>query len=274
MGNGVLIGLDDNPAGALCRHGLPALKAGLAWANDVLRGRGAAAVAPSKMEGVVAVPKWFYIAPRVGGFTIGCNTSVPIPEDPALRVSVAYDLPRGDPLRSWSRLDFEIADRDGTICPKGKGFRYDRSRRISSCCTVSTRIFTSQSTDLTGVGTSTNGSMTFPIAKKHDMIKRVNFTGRRRIPRNNVHIDVFDGTPRTFSSRIELKNTGLPDHAAVFLEAMCAGSSVIERFSCGIVSDLKPPRHVALNEIDGENVFFTLKVVDQTERFGRIPIVC
>lgn len=97
------------------------------------------------------------------------------------------------------------------------------------------------------------------------MIKRVNFTGRRRIPRNNVHIDVFDGTPRTFSSRIELEDTGLPDHAAVFLEAMCAGSYVIERFNCGIVGDLKPPRHVALNEIDGENVFFTLKVVDQTE---------
>jgi hypothetical protein len=102
------------------------------------------------------------------------------------------------------------------------------------------------------------------------MIKRVNFTGRRRIARDHVKIEVFDGQPRTFSATIDLKDTHLFPHAAVFLEAMCAGSNIIERFECGEVESLQPVQNRPLREIDGENVFFTLKVVDRTERFGRI----
>lgn len=102
------------------------------------------------------------------------------------------------------------------------------------------------------------------------MIKRVNFTGRRRIPRDRVHIEVFDGKPRRFNATINLTDSELLPHAAVFLEAMCAGSNVVERFVCGEVGDLKPLQNRALEEVEGENVFFTLKVVDRTERFGRI----
>ena len=102
------------------------------------------------------------------------------------------------------------------------------------------------------------------------MIKRVNFTGRRRIPRDRVQIEVFDGNPRTFNATIDLKKIQLLPHAAVFLEAMCAGSNVIERIECGEVEKLQTVQNRPLNEIDGENVFFTLKVVDCTERFGRI----
>jgi len=102
------------------------------------------------------------------------------------------------------------------------------------------------------------------------MIKRVNFTGRRRIPRDRIHIEVLDGNPRTFNATINLTETELLPHAAVFLEAMCAGSNTVERFAFGEVGDLKPIQNQALTEIEGENVFFTLKVVDRTERFGRI----
>lgn len=102
------------------------------------------------------------------------------------------------------------------------------------------------------------------------MIKRVNFTGRRRIPRDRVQIEVLDGQPRTFNATIDLDGASLLPHAAVILEAMCAGSTVVERFDCGEVGNLQPICNCALNEIEGENVFFTLKVVDRTERFGRI----
>jgi hypothetical protein len=102
------------------------------------------------------------------------------------------------------------------------------------------------------------------------MIKRVNFTGRRRIPRTQVHIEVHDGKPRTFDAVIELDVASLPPHAGVFLEAMCAGSTVIERFDCGLVERLKPLQRRQLREVEGENVFFTLKVIDRSERFGRI----
>jgi hypothetical protein len=102
------------------------------------------------------------------------------------------------------------------------------------------------------------------------MIKRVNFTGRRRITRDRIDIEVFDGSPRTFDAAIRLDGMSLLPGAAVYLEAMCAGSNVIERFPFGVVENIQPPKHRRLEQLEGENVFFTLKVVDTTQRFGRI----
>lgn len=102
------------------------------------------------------------------------------------------------------------------------------------------------------------------------MIKRVNFTGRRRIPRDRVDVSVYDGQPRTFDAVISIDDLSLLSHAAVFLEATCAGSTVIERFAFGEVGRIQPPPSRVLTHLDGENVFFTLKVVDRKERFGRI----
>ncbi|MFH1918943.1 MAG: hypothetical protein ABIP48_03510 [Planctomycetota bacterium] len=102
------------------------------------------------------------------------------------------------------------------------------------------------------------------------MIKRVNFTGRRRIPRDRIDIEVFDGQPRTFEARVDLEGLSLSPEAAVYLEATCAGSSEIRRFDFGEVGDIRPDPNRELSGIEGENVFFTLKVVDRTERYGRI----
>jgi hypothetical protein len=102
------------------------------------------------------------------------------------------------------------------------------------------------------------------------MIKRVNFTGRRRIARDRVDISVYDGQPRTFDANIDLDGLEMLPHAAVFVEATCAGSTVVQRFQFGEVGGIVAPQARRLDELDGENVFFTLKVVDRTERFGRI----
>jgi len=102
------------------------------------------------------------------------------------------------------------------------------------------------------------------------MIKRVNFTGRRRIPRDRVDIEVYDGEPRRFDASIELGDIPLPPHAAVFLEATCAGSTAVERFDFGEVGSIRSPVNRSLREIEGQNIFFALKVVDRTERFGRL----
>jgi hypothetical protein len=102
------------------------------------------------------------------------------------------------------------------------------------------------------------------------MIKRLNFTGRRRIPRQCVEIQLRAGPPRTFDASIDLQGLDLLPHAAVYLEATSAGSPVVRRFDFGEVGHIRPPDHRALDELEGENVFFTLKVVDRTERFGRI----
>ena len=72
------------------------------------------------------------------------------------------------------------------------------------------------------------------------MIKRVNSTGRRRIPRERVSIEVFDGDPRTFDAVIDLADFEAPADAQVVLEAACAGSNTIPRFNWGTVGKLVP----------------------------------
>jgi hypothetical protein len=68
-------------------------------------------------------PKWYHIKERVGGFTVARNVHVPMPEGAVLKVAVAYDLPRGDPLRNWNALDFEIGGKEGQLTPLGKGMK-------------------------------------------------------------------------------------------------------------------------------------------------------
>jgi hypothetical protein len=102
------------------------------------------------------------------------------------------------------------------------------------------------------------------------MIKHVNFTGRRRIPRTCIDVVVHEGSPRTFDATLNLKTTRMPPEAKVYLEAMCAGSSVVQRFSFGTVASPKTPSRRQLDEIDGERVFFALKVVDEAQWVGRI----
>ncbi len=55
-------------------------------------------------------PKWFQITPRADGFSILRNKAVDVPEGAELEVSIAYDLPSGNPYAKWSPLDFDIGE--------------------------------------------------------------------------------------------------------------------------------------------------------------------
>jgi hypothetical protein len=72
-----------------------------------------------------AEPKWYRISERTGGggFSVIRDSSAPLPANASLRVAVAYDLPKGDPLRNWSKMDFEISNHGGGLMPKGKGLK-------------------------------------------------------------------------------------------------------------------------------------------------------
>jgi hypothetical protein len=102
------------------------------------------------------------------------------------------------------------------------------------------------------------------------MIKRVNFTGRRRVPRERIMIEVFDGDPRTFDAAIDLSDFDAPKDAQVVLEATCAGSNTIPRFEWGTVGTPKPSTNRQLVGLHGHNIFFSLKIIDRTEQVGRI----
>jgi len=66
-------------------------------------------------------PRWYRISRKVGGFRITNSPDLPIPENMALRISVAYDMAGGNPLRHWNKLDFDLRQKDGQpIRFKGK----------------------------------------------------------------------------------------------------------------------------------------------------------
>lgn len=102
------------------------------------------------------------------------------------------------------------------------------------------------------------------------MIQRINSLGRRRIPQNCVSIEVFDGSPRTFDADFDLTQLAFPPEAFVVIEATAAGSSTVQRFECGQVGNIIVPRKALLDQLTGQNVFFLLKVIDRSEKVGRL----
>lgn len=102
------------------------------------------------------------------------------------------------------------------------------------------------------------------------MITRVNSLGRKRIAQSCVFIEVRDGEPRTIFADINLPAGNWPEDAHVVLEATSAGSSTVQRFECGTIANLCPPRDHPLDQLRGQNVFFALKIIDCSERIGRL----
>ena len=80
------------------------------------------------MGDITSPPKWFQITQRAGGFTVRRSSDLSLPENAALRISVAYDIPRGDPLRNWNRLDFVISDTGEGLHPKSRGVKAESLR--------------------------------------------------------------------------------------------------------------------------------------------------
>jgi hypothetical protein len=66
-------------------------------------------------------PRWYRLNGRPGGFTIADSGSPPTVVGSVLRVSVAYDLPSGNPLKAWSRFDFDFKSKTGPLQFKGNG---------------------------------------------------------------------------------------------------------------------------------------------------------
>jgi len=105
------------------------------------------------------------------------------------------------------------------------------------------------------------------------MIRKFNYTGRKRIPRSRVSIVIIaqDKVPPSFEASLDLGGLKLPDSAEVFVEAY--RRSFFKRFAFGTVSRLVPPPDRVLSELDSKAmVMFRVKVVD-TKDTGRILAV-
>lgn len=106
------------------------------------------------------------------------------------------------------------------------------------------------------------------------MLKKLNFTERRRLGRNAVEITLrreADGV-LAFDARLDLKGKRLDSDARVYVEAHRRTSYM--RFDFGRVGAIEPPADRRLVEIESDNlVNFRVKIVDESSRFHRILAV-
>lgn len=104
------------------------------------------------------------------------------------------------------------------------------------------------------------------------MIRRFNYTGRRRIEVDKVGIRLTPPNPvRSFEAQISLADGDLSPNAAVYLEAF--EKTAIMRFRFGTVTNISQPPEAErkLTEFEGSDAFnFRIKVVDVSGHRGRI----
>jgi hypothetical protein len=101
------------------------------------------------------------------------------------------------------------------------------------------------------------------------VIRRFNYTGRRKITRSRVQIVVHDDPgQRTFDAHLKLTGLDLPPEAAVFVEAY--HRAAYRRWDFGTVVHLTPPPDRTLDGIPTASPLFRVKVVQRHEETGRI----
>ena len=103
------------------------------------------------------------------------------------------------------------------------------------------------------------------------MIRKFNFTGRKKIKRSDVRIDLLrneDGK-RFFNVHLHLDDINLPTNAHVYLEAY--HRSGYQRYGFGTVGGRKIPANRSLSNFSESAMpLFRVKVVDKANSHGRI----
>lgn len=101
------------------------------------------------------------------------------------------------------------------------------------------------------------------------MIRRFNYTGRRKIARSRVRIRVADeASRRRFDAEIALDDMPLPADAALFVEAY--HRSAYRRYDFGTVGEPHPPADRWLDGIAARKPLFRVKVVQAKDGVARI----
>jgi len=103
------------------------------------------------------------------------------------------------------------------------------------------------------------------------MIRRFNYTGRKKIPRSKVSISLNEGPAKTltFDATVDFEGLPVPPSANIYIEAHRRG--YFKRFSCGTVSAPKFTARRILAGLDSNAlVRFRVKAVDKK---GRIVAV-
>ncbi|MFA4852594.1 MAG: hypothetical protein WC599_08755 [Bacteroidales bacterium] len=102
------------------------------------------------------------------------------------------------------------------------------------------------------------------------MIKKFNYTGRKKLSRDRINISVVEDKPhKYFTVSLNLKGLRLPDEAKVYIEPYHKSS--VMRFPFGTVANEVKPSNTLLTDIPSTSiVHFRIYVVDESEKLGRI----
>lgn len=102
------------------------------------------------------------------------------------------------------------------------------------------------------------------------MIRKFNYTGRKKLARDRVTISLADERPyKSFTASLDLKGLGLSNDAKIYIEPYYKSSFM--RFPFGTVSEPITPESTILTDIPSTSIIqFRVKVVDETSNLGRI----
>jgi len=103
------------------------------------------------------------------------------------------------------------------------------------------------------------------------MIRKFNYTGRQKIKRSNVKIDLTrnGGGTRFFNISLHLDDLDLLDNAHIYIEAY--HRSGYQRFDFGSIGEKRIPSDRWLRNLSNSAIpLFRVKVVDRTFTHGRI----
>ena len=103
------------------------------------------------------------------------------------------------------------------------------------------------------------------------MIRKFNYTGRKKISRSGVRIDLIRSSTgvRSFNISFNLQDLLLPDNAHIYVEAY--HRTAYQRFDFGTIETRRIPKNRDLIYFSNRVVpLFRLKVVDKTGSHGRI----
>lgn len=106
------------------------------------------------------------------------------------------------------------------------------------------------------------------------MIRRFNYTGRRKIPSEGLRFRLHrNGSGMSFDAEISgLEKIGVPSSALVFVEAYYQAAYM--RFDYGTVGQVQiPPDRCLVAFYDGSPVLFRVKIVNSLGEAGRIMAV-
>lgn len=102
------------------------------------------------------------------------------------------------------------------------------------------------------------------------MIRKFNYTGRKKIPVNAINIRTFKSSGlHYFIANVDLRKYGFPADAKIYLEAYY--NTNYQRFYYGTVGAPETPINTSLETLPADdNILFRIVVVDENESKGKI----